>query len=287
MFDPRDPLERCYWHYDSRRPLSMAQLIKLGSVDAETAALVWLLIERGASFTIAGPTDPRPGAGKTTVLNAVFQFLPQDATLAYTVGCYEDFAFTHQPGIDPANTYVLCNEISDHQPFYMWGRVARRFLMLPAQGYHIATSVHADSVDDVIYLYQHELRLSAEAIRRLGLIVNIGLIGEGAAQLRRWLSVCFLQPKPDPEHPYTLAPLPLTLWNEQEDSFEHFYQAKLDELAEWAGLAPALFAASVQARTDCLQMLVSGGHTGMDHVFDAISGLRKLELTKGWQLQPS
>ncbi len=40
MFDPRDPYERYYWHYESRRPLSIAQIIALGSVDAETAALV-------------------------------------------------------------------------------------------------------------------------------------------------------------------------------------------------------------------------------------------------------
>jgi len=287
MFDPRDPCERCYWHYDSRRPLSMAQLIKLGSIDAETAALVWLMIERGASFTIAGPTDPRPGAGKTTVLNAVFQFLPQEAALVYTVGCYEDFAFTHQPDIDPAATYVLCNEISDHQPFYMWGRVARRFLMLPTQGYHIATSVHADSIDDVIYLYQRELRLGSEAIRHLGLVVNIGLVGDGANPLRRWLSVHFLQPKPDPESLYALVPLPLSLWNEQEDTFEHFYQSNLDELAEWARLTPEGFIAAVRARTECLQGLARAGHTSMDQMYDAISELRKQELAIDRQLQLS
>ena len=53
MFDPRDPYERYYWHYDSRRPLSMAQIIAQGSVDAETVALIWLLLEHGASLTVA------------------------------------------------------------------------------------------------------------------------------------------------------------------------------------------------------------------------------------------
>src|SRR5579875_1514679 len=149
MFDPRDPYERCYWHYDSRKPLSIAQLIGLGSVDAKTAALIWLMLEDGVSFIVAGPTDPRPGIGKTTVLNALFQLLPAQATLAYTSGMYEDFAFTQLPDLNPATTYVLANEISDHQPFYMWGRVARRYLLLPAQGYRIASSVHADTISDV------------------------------------------------------------------------------------------------------------------------------------------
>jgi hypothetical protein len=279
VFDPRDPLERCYWHYDSRRPLSMAQLIKLGSVDIETAALVWLMLERGASFTIAGPTDPKPGAGKTTVLNALFQFLPPEAALVYTSGCYEDFAFTRQPDIDPAATYVLCNEISDHQPFYMWGRVARSYLLLPAQGYHIATSVHADTVDDVVYMYHRELRLSSEAVRRLGLVVNIGLVEGGAAPRRRWLTTHFLPPKQDPGRPHTLVPLPLSLWNEHDDTFGHPYQRHLGELAQWAGLAPEAFVAALRGRADCLQALVGRPNTDMDQMYEAISVLRKAETT--------
>lgn len=255
----------------------MAQLIKLGSVDVETAALLWLMLERGASFTIAGPTDPKPGAGKTTVLNALFQFLPQEAALAYTCGCYEDFAFTSLPDIDPATTYVLCNEISDHQPFYMWGRVARRYLMLPAQGYHIATSVHADTVDDVIYLYHRELCLSSEAVRHLGLIVNIGLVEGDAAPRRRWLTVHFLQPKSDPSCPHTLVPFPLSVWNEQDDTFEHAYQSHLGVLAEWARLTPEGFVADLRQRADCLQELVSRPNTDMDQMYEAISTLRKYE----------
>src|SRR6266478_6433532 len=86
MFDPRDPYERGYWHYDSRRPLSLAQLIASGSVDAKTAALTWLLIQYRASFTVAGPTDPKPGVGKTTVLNALFQLLPPESCLVYSAG---------------------------------------------------------------------------------------------------------------------------------------------------------------------------------------------------------
>src|SRR6266700_3632150 len=177
MFDPRDPYERFYWHYDSRRPLSVAQIIALQSVDVETAALVWLLLEQRASFTVAGPTDPQPGIGKTTTLNALLQFLPEGTALAYMSGMYEDFGFTSLPDIDPAMTYALCNEVSDHLPIYMWGRVARRYLTLPAKGYHIATSVHADTIDDVIYMYHRNLRLTPEEVRRLELVINIGLVG--------------------------------------------------------------------------------------------------------------
>ena len=275
MFDPRDPYERYWWHYDSRRQLSTAQIIALDSVDVKTVALVWLMLEHGASLTVAGPTDPQPGIGKTTTLNALLQFLPEGTALAYMSGMYEDFAFTQLPDIDPASTYALCNEVSDHLPIYMWGRVARRYLALPTRGYHIATSVHADTIDDVIHMYQRDLRVSVEDIRQLGLVVNIGLVGNVYPLRRRWLSTYFLQPQVDPKCPDAVIPLPLSLWNEFDDTFEHTEQPILNELANWAGITPAEFAAALQQRIDCLEKLSQGQGANMQEMYNAIDKLRK------------
>ena len=277
MFDPRDPYERCYWHYDSRRPLSIARLIGVGSVDAQTAALVWLLLDRGSSFTIAGPTDPTPGVGKTTVLNALLQFLPGEATLAYTSGIYEDFAFTRLPQGVPTSTYVLCNEISDHQPFYMWGRVARQYLLLASQGYRIGTTVHADTIDDVMYLFHHELRLSSQALCRLGLVIHIGLVGEAPAAQRRWLSVHFLQPALLAGNPGALIPTRLSRWDERTDTFILAGQSVMEGLATWAAMAGEAFAAALALRVDCLHALSSRSEIGMDEMYEAIAELRARE----------
>ena len=275
MFDPRDPYERYWWHYDSRRPLSTAQIIALDSVDAKTVAMVWLMLEHGASLTVAGPTDPQPGIGKTTTLNALLQFLPEGTALAYMSGMYEDFAFTQLTDIDPASTYALCNEVSDHLPIYMWGRVARRYLTLPTSGYHIATSVHADTIDDVIHMYQHDLRVSVGDIRRLGVVVNIGLVGRVYPLRRRWLTTHFLQPHPDPKCPDVIIPLPLSTWNEVDDTFEHVKQPVLNELAKWAGISPTEFALALQQRIDCLEKLSQGQGADMREMYNAIDKLRK------------
>ncbi len=275
MFDPRDPYERYWWHYDSRRQLSMAQIIALDSVDVKTVALVWLILEHGASLTVAGPTDPQPGIGKTTTLNALLQFLPEGTALAYMSGMYEDFAFTQLPDIDPASTYALCNEVSDHLPIYMWGRVARRYLTLPARGYHIATSVHADTIDDVIHMYQHDLRVSVEDVRRLGLVVNIGLVGRVYPLRRRWLTTHFLQPQADPKCPDAVIPLPLSLWNDFDETFERAKLPILNELANWAGITPTEFTAALQQRIDCLVKLTQGKGSDMHEMYNAIDKLRK------------
>lgn len=277
MFDPRDPRERLWWHYDSRRPLSLAQITAMGCVDAQSVALIWLLMEHGASLTVAGPTDPQPGVGKTTTLNALLQFVPGDTALAYMSGMYEDFAFTQLPDIEPEHTYALCNEVSDHLPIYMWGRVARRYLNLTADGYHIATSVHADTIDDVLYMYQHDLRLTVDDVRRLGLVVNIGLVGQLYPLRRRWLTTHFLQAHPDPKQPDSVVPLPLSLWNEFDDTFEHADQPILDDLAAWTCMTPDAFDKALKLRIDCMEELSQGSGADMRQMYDAIRQLRKRE----------
>ncbi|MEO6893141.1 MAG: hypothetical protein ABI456_25200 [Ktedonobacteraceae bacterium] len=275
MFDPRDPYERHWWHYESRRPLSMAQIIALGSVDVETAALIWVMLEHGASLTVAGPTDPQPGVGKTTTLNALLQFLPEGTALAYMSGMYENFAFTRVPDLDSTTTYALCNEVSDHLPIYMWGRVARRYLKLPAQGFHIATSVHADTLDDVITMYRDDLRLDPQDMRRLGLIINIGLTGRVYPPRRRWFTTHFLQPSPDPNDSDAIVPLPLSLWNSYDDTFELADQSLLDELAQIAGLTCQEFNAQFKQRADCLRELSQGHGADMREMYDAIEKLHQ------------
>ena len=275
MFDPRDPYERYYWHYDSRRPLSMAQIVALKSVDVKTAALIWLLLESGASLTVAGPTDPQPGVGKTTTLNALLQFLPEGTALVYMSGMYENFAFTRVPDIDPTTTYALCNEVSDHLPIYMWGRIARRFLTLPNKGYHVATSVHADTIDDVLAMYRQDLHLNAGDMRRLGLIINIGLTGRAYPPRRRWFTTHFIRPAESADNPDAVVPLPLSLWNEYDDTFEHADQTILDELASYAGVSPQEFAKALELRVECLNTLAQGSGVGSREMFEAISELRQ------------
>lgn len=274
MFDPRDPYERYYWHYESRRPLSIAQIIALGSVDTETVALIWMLLEHGASFTVAGPTDPQPGVGKTTTMNALLQLLPEGTALAYMSGMYETFAFTRLSDTNPSTTYALCNEVSDHLPIYMWGRVARRFLSLPSQGYHIATSVHADTIDDVLSMYQHDLRLGVDDVRRLGVVVNMGPVGHVYPLRRRWFTTHFIQPVPDPTHPKDVVPIPLSLWNQIDDTFEHADQSILDQLALWVNVPCHDFHAALKERENCLRDLSRDGGADAQLVYDAIDELR-------------
>lgn len=292
MFDPRNPYERRMWHYESDRPLSVAQLITLGSMDTRVGALLWLLIERHTSYIISGPTDPTPGVGKTTTLNAMLDFLPNGSALVYTSGMFERFEFKELEEIEPAKTLVLCNEVSDHLRIYMWGRVARRFLDLPAEGYAIATSMHADTLDDVLDALMGDLRLTAGQTSRLGLIVNIGLVGRVWPPKRRFLTVNLLLPEsPEDNNPQTdgskVTPLrqereqvqilQLSRWVQQGDYFTTPDDATLAQVAAFLKMDSATFTAALQRRIDCLQELSEGTGANLRATRRAIADLNAAE----------
>lgn len=256
MFDPRSPYQRRMWHYESDRPLSAAQLVAAGSLDVWTAALLWLLVQRHQSYLISGPTDPTPGVGKTTTLNALLGFLPTGSTVVYTMGMFEDFDFVQE--VTPETTYVLANEVSDHLRIYMWGKPARALLRLPARGFAVASSCHADAIDDVLKMLTHDLRLDAEDVRRLGVIVNIGLIGDVWPQRRRFLTTHFVLPDGGDSEPFGVRLLRLSTWREASDDFIHADADALADLAAAVGMELEEMAVAIQRRVDALSPLVGG-----------------------------
>ncbi|MGH2504974.1 MAG: hypothetical protein ACRDID_20885 [Ktedonobacterales bacterium] len=257
MFDPRIPYQRRMWHYESDRPLSVAQLIAAGSLDTRSAALLWLLVERHSSVIVSGPTDPTPGVGKTTTLNALLGFLPLGSTLVYTMGMFEDFGFISE--VEAARSCVLANEVSDHLRIYMWGRVARKLLQLPGEGFAIATSCHADTIDDVLAMLRDDLRLPAEDARRLGVIVNIGLVGARWPYQRRFLTINYARPAGGDDEPFGMSLLRLATWQSGDDSFTPATSETLAELARMLEMTPAELEAAIQRRVERLEALVVDG----------------------------
>lgn len=290
MFDPRSPYHRRMWHYESDRPLSVAQLVALGSLDARTAALLWLIVERHRSLIVSGPTDPMPGVGKTTTLNALLGFLPDGTTLVYTMGMYEDFEFRQE--VEPETTCVLANEVSDHLAIYMWGRSARTLLRMPGDGYAVATSCHADTVTDVLSLLRRDLKLTTEDIRRLGVIVNIGLVGRIWPPKRRFLTVNYVRPtlpaadgaasgKSDATDQsasdFGVSLIPLSTWDQTSDTFLPAEQAALLELAGILGMPEDEFHAALDRRVACIQQLARERGAGVQAMREAVDELATSE----------
>jgi len=262
QFDASNPYHRHMLHYESDNQLSVPELIAYGSVNAQTAAILWFLLDRRASFMISGPTDPTPGVGKTTTLNSLLPFYPAQTGMVYTLGMYEEFDFIGET--DPATTTVLANEVSNHLRIYMWGRKARRFLDLPERGYAIATTCHADTIDDVLQMLTNDLSLGTKTIQNLRVIVNIGLYGMGWPQKRRWLTTHFVVPATSAiaveDASATESPLVLkqiTRWDAATDTFTSPDADAVQALATWAGITPEAFTKDIAARTACLEQMAA------------------------------
>lgn len=286
MLDPRSPYSRRMWHYESDRPLSVAQLIALGSLDAPTAALLWLLMERHQSVIVSGPTDPTPGIGKTTTLNALLDFLPGGSTLVYTTGMYEDFSF--KEAVEPERTTVLANEVSNHLRIYMWGRVARGLLELPKEGYAIATSCHADTIDDVLDMLLGDLRLPPETVAHLGVVVNIGVVGRVWPPRRRFLTVNLLRPaassgSPSPASRGAAAGrsavrvASLAKWDAKTDTQCAATPEALAEVASLLGMSEDEFTAAIERRRVCLEQLAAGNGVNRRAFREAVEELQAAE----------
>ena len=162
-----------WWGYGWRpaERLSVVQLIAAGNFDARTAALLWLLLGARASLIVAA--DP-PGAGKTTTLSALCAFLPATAQRVYLRGWNETFDFLGKTS--PTRDYLLCNEISNHLPVYLWGRPVGELFALVVAGYGLGATMHAENLAEVAATLEgYPLYVPRAAVARLDLLLTLAV----------------------------------------------------------------------------------------------------------------
>ena len=178
------------WHgYNHPEPLSITEILQAGTMPPRVAALLWVAMERGASIVLAA--DP-PGAGKTTILTALLAFTRPETGVYFTRGWGEEFRLP--PLQDGVPTYILINEISDHLPVYSWGPYVQRAFELAADGYSLASTMHADTVDGVIEQLVEENDVPERNVGHLALVVPIFVGAREGRRLRRVSEVAVLEP---------------------------------------------------------------------------------------------
>jgi hypothetical protein len=124
------------------RMLSLVDLIDAGTVDVPLAAYLAAAMRHGASLLVGA----RPGgAGKTAVMCALLNFLPNVTTIQ-AVGSRAVLDLAEQDP-DPGATCYIAHEIGDGLYYaYLWGDEARDFFALAARGHTIAANLHADTL---------------------------------------------------------------------------------------------------------------------------------------------
>ncbi len=123
------------------RMLSVVDLIDADTITPELAAYSLAAIGGGASFLVGALPG---GAGKTTVMGALLNFVPRSIRLAPADGMatIERARAQTQPGC------YICHEISNAAYYaYLWGASLRAYFGLADAGHMLATNLHADTYE--------------------------------------------------------------------------------------------------------------------------------------------
>lgn len=151
--------------------LGIGDLLRNGTLDSRSGAVLWAAMERRWSAAIIGGPS---GLGKSTLLAAMLDFLPEPTKRIYIRGSYETFSFLRDRAVDPGNTILLANELSPHLPIYAWGSMVSRLLDLGAGGYQIAATAHATSpMEFVALLARGPLRIAPSRIAQFRVVIQL------------------------------------------------------------------------------------------------------------------
>ncbi|MBI5723797.1 MAG: hypothetical protein HZA50_07565 [Planctomycetes bacterium] len=156
------------------RMLSIVDMLEAGTVSEELAAYLLAAISGGSSFM----TGALPGgAGKTTVMCALLNFVPADIELAVA-----DSGQTIQSGLahpSPKRCYI-CHEIGKgHFYAYLWGQALRSYFSLAAAGHILATNLHADTFQQAFDQVCGENAVPQADFRRMNVVAFISLARQG------------------------------------------------------------------------------------------------------------
>ncbi len=260
-------------HWQPPVPKSIVQLIRAGSLDARLSALLWMTLERRASILVAARP---PSAGKTTTLTALLDFLAPQEQLLHLRGWNEDFSF--QGRADPHSTYLLCNEISPDLPEYLWGRDVTRMFGLLEDGYSLATTIHADTLEEVLrILTSPPLNVPPASLSRVALVLFLR-VERAEGGFRRGLSAAYFIPPRSRNG--RLSAIQLAARDPETWTLQHTYQGAEAHLAGWLGLPMTTFRLELSERERFLQRLAEKSSEDIGAVRQAIALYRMLRASR-------
>jgi hypothetical protein len=120
--------------------LSVFDLLAAKTLDLDSAAYLMARISTGASFMVGSVPG---GAGKTTVMCALLNFVPLDVQLVAATP-----QAVHQAAKAPPRACYICHEIGSGAYFaYLWASELQSYCRLFEYGHILATNLHADDPD--------------------------------------------------------------------------------------------------------------------------------------------
>jgi len=171
-------IDRC--NQRGGRMLSVVDLVEAGTLSADLAATCLAAIGRGASLMVGALPG---GAGKTTVMGALLNFVPSDVELIAADGPAAVRDGLQSPS--PRRCF-LCHEIGAGRYYaYLWGRALREYFGLAGAGHMLATNLHADTYDQARAQVCGQNEVPEDAFRRMNLMLFLSVRRDGRRRIER------------------------------------------------------------------------------------------------------
>ena len=161
--------------------LSVFDLLAAKTLDLDLAAYLMARISTGSSF-MAGSVPG--GAGKTTVMCALLNFVPVDVSLIAAT----DQAVYEAAGGKPARrACYVCHEIGSGSYFaYLWADALRAYCGLFEHGHILATNLHADNPDQARKQMCDTNGVRSEYFNKFELLIFLR-VENGYNKTHRWI----------------------------------------------------------------------------------------------------
>jgi len=182
-----------------RKPYTLPRLIRMGTLNSEIAAFLWLAAELKSNLIIAGLT----GSGKTSLLNAILLQLPKNFKIV-TIEEHPEINLRDHPGWMPLYARLpttpgsketeipltqLVKAALRHRPTVLAVGEARAeeiqdMVTAAAIGHGTATTLHTDNLDHMVgRLMSHPMNLRADQLALIDYVVFIARRPDGRRQI--------------------------------------------------------------------------------------------------------
>ncbi|MDO9036137.1 MAG: type II/IV secretion system ATPase subunit [Methanoregula sp.] len=228
-------------------PMTPLDLIRFGTYNAQTLAFLWLAIEHRKSLLVVGGT----ASGKTSMMNAVSLFIPQNAKVV-SLEDTREIQLPHRNWL-PTQTrelnvegikgdidlFSLLKACMRQRPEYIIvgevrGVEAQTLFQAMNSGHATLSTIHAGSVHEAINRLTHDpINVPAVMFQALDLVVVQSIYTLGKTRIRRCLSIHEIEVTKHGE----INAIPMFEWDIQNDTFRRVsHKSKvLNEIAFHCG----------------------------------------------------
>ncbi len=152
--------------------ITIAELVRNGTMSAEMAATLWAAVDERRSFlTVAIPRF----AGKSTTSEAILALRAADVALHRVDGSEEQMERLKRERL---GGYLVVGEFSQAPvPGYIWGEPVQRVFETLAAGYSLQAALHAAGVEEAIRVVTEDNGVSDELASAFDLVLYIERFG--------------------------------------------------------------------------------------------------------------